>query len=62
MNKKELLKEIKASKSKYVTYGDGDLGMPILREDAIADIFSMEQDVIGKGTWYECDEHGNVPD
>ncbi len=56
--KEEMLEEIKASSSKYITYGDGDLGIPVLREKAIEDIENMEADSIGLGTWYECDENG----
>jgi len=58
--KEMLLAEIRASKSAYVTYGDGDLGIPIERMAAIADIESMDDEQIGDGTWYECDETGKV--
>ena len=57
---REMANEISASKSIYVTYGESDLGMPILREDAIEDILSMDDEMIGEGTWYECDEKGNI--
>ncbi len=57
---KQMAEEIKASKSDYVTYGDGDLGVPVARLEAIADIECMDDDVIGEGTWYECDKDGNV--
>jgi len=57
---KELAQEIMASNSNFVTYGDGDLGIPVKREDAIADILGMDDDMIGDGTWYECDAEGNV--
>jgi hypothetical protein len=57
---KELASEVAASKSEYVTYGDGDLGIPVRREDAIADILDMDDDIIGDGTWYECDAEGNI--
>jgi len=57
---KELVSEIGASDSEYVTYGEGDLGIPVKREDAIADISSMDDEMIGEGTWYECDETGKV--
>ena len=60
--KKELLAEIKASKSDWVTYGESDLGTPIKREDAILDITGMEEEMIGLGTWYECDNEGNIID
>ncbi|MBW2993930.1 hypothetical protein KY315_00745 [Candidatus Woesearchaeota archaeon] len=56
----QLLDEIKASKSAYITYGDGDIGVPMKKEDALADIASMEDHQIGEGTWYECDEDGNI--
>ena len=58
--KKELIEEISASKSEFVTYGSSDIGMPVKREDAIADISGMDDDMIGDGTWYECDATGNV--
>jgi hypothetical protein len=57
---KEMADEIRASGSDYVTYGESDLGIPIKREDAILDIESMDDEMIGEGTWYECDKKGNV--
>jgi uncharacterized protein YuzE len=57
---KELLEEIKASKALYITYGDSDLGIPVLREDTLADIASMDDEQIGEGTWFECDEEGEI--
>lgn len=57
---KQMIEEIQASKSAHITYGDGDLGIPVYREDAIKDILSMEDEQIGEGTWYECDEDGNI--
>lgn len=32
----------------------------VLKEDVIADILSMDDEIIGEGAWYECDEHGTV--
>uniref|UniRef100_A0A6M3LX41 Uncharacterized protein n=1 Tax=viral metagenome TaxID=1070528 RepID=A0A6M3LX41_9ZZZZ len=58
--KKDLLEEIKASRSDFVTYGDGDLGIPIRREDALRDIASMDDDQIGDGDWEECDPRGEI--
>ena len=55
---KQVVEEIRASKSKYVTYGEGDLGIPVKREKAIADIAMMDDEMIGEGTWYECDKNG----
>ena len=57
---KEMVKEMRASKSAYVTYGESDLGIAVKREDAIVDISSMDDEQIGKGTWYECDSKGGV--
>lgn len=57
---KEMIIELEASDSEYVTYGESDLGIPILREDAISDISSMEDEQIGNGTWYECDSKGKI--
>jgi hypothetical protein len=59
---KQLADEIRASASLYVTYGDGDLGIPVKMEDSIADIEAMDDEAIGEGTWYECDEDGKVDD
>ena len=58
--KQQLLNEITASESEYVTYGYSDLGLPVKKEDALADIRGMEEVQIGDGAWYECDENGNV--
>ena len=57
---KEMAKEIEASASDYVTYGESDLGIPVKRETAIADILSMDDEMIGEGTWLECDENGKI--
>lgn len=57
---KEMAEEIAASKSEYVTYGDSDIGIPIKREEAISDILGMDDEMIGEGTWYECDSEGNL--
>ena len=56
----QMIAELSASDSKYVTYGESDLGIPVLREEAIADISSMDDEQIGEGIWYECDEDGRV--
>jgi len=56
----QLANEIKNSSSEYVTYGESDLGIAVKREDAIADILSMDDEMIGEGTWYECDEAGEA--
>jgi hypothetical protein len=42
--------EMRASASEYVTYGVSDLGMPVERLAAIADIEAMDDDLIGEGT------------
>ena len=52
--------EIRASKSEYVTYGESDLGIAVKREDAIRDIETMDDEMIGDGTWYECDAEGDI--
>ena len=57
---KQMADEIRASKSEYVTYGASDLGIAVKREDAIADIEAMDDEMIGDGTWYECDSEGTV--
>ena len=62
MTKAQLIDELKNSDAEYVTYGDGDLGIPVLRTDAIRDIESMDDESIGDGTWYECDSEGNLVD
>jgi len=58
--KEDMIKEIEASTSEFVTYGDGDLGIAVSKVDAIQDIKSMDEDSIGDGTWYECDQKGDV--
>ena len=55
-----MIKELEASTSDFVTYGDGDLGIAVKKDDAIADIKSMDEDLIGPGTWCECDKDGNL--
>ena len=60
--KKDMIEEIEASRSHYVTYGAGDLGIPIRREDAIRDIATMDDDQIGDGDWEECDSKGGMKD
>ena len=57
---KQMLIEIKKSDSEHITYGEGDLGVPILRTEAVTDILAMDNETIGDGTWYECDENGNL--
>ena len=57
---KEMVEEIRSSQSVYITYGSADLGIPIKKDDAIADISSMDDETIGEGSWYECDEKGNI--
>jgi len=56
----EMVAEISACDSEYVTYGSSDLGIPVLRVDAIRDISSMDDEQIGSGTWYPCDRFGVV--
>lgn len=57
---KELIAEMAASKSEYVTYGDSEIGIPIRREDAMEDILKLDDELIGEGDWYECDSEGNI--
>jgi hypothetical protein len=54
------LTEAKNNGALYVTYGEVDLGTPVKIDNAIADISVMADEMIGEGTWYECDESGNV--
>jgi len=54
----ELYNEILASSSKYVTYGND--GVAVLKKDALKDISSMEDEMIGDGDWDECDKNGNL--
>jgi hypothetical protein len=56
----QMADEMRASTSEYVTYGQSDIGIPVLRTTAIADIETMDDDSIGDGTWHECDSEGNV--
>ena len=57
---KQMSDELRASNSVYVTYGESDLGIPVERERAIRDIEGMDDEIIGEGTWYECDEAGHI--
>jgi hypothetical protein len=57
---KEMAQEIAASRSKFVTYGEGDIGIPVDRMEAIEDILNIDDELIGDGTWYECDNEGNI--
>ncbi len=59
MDKKTMLQQMRESNSEFVTYGDGDLGMPIERLSAIADIEAMDDENF-QGDWYDCDCEGNV--
>jgi hypothetical protein len=59
MDKAQLLDEIRSCPARYVSYGDGDLGIAIPRLEAIKDIEAMDEDSIGEGTWYPCDKDGN---
>jgi hypothetical protein len=54
--------DIRASAGEFITYGEGDLGMPIAKKDAIADFEGMDDEVIGDGAWYDCDKFGNIID
>jgi hypothetical protein len=56
----ELIRSKARRGAEYVTYGDGDLGVPIPIFDAIVDFESMEDDLIGEGTWFVCDETGKI--
>lgn len=55
---KQLVEEIRASKSDYVMYGGSDV--VVKKEEAIRDIKSMDDDMIGDGDWCECDENGKI--
>jgi hypothetical protein len=57
---KQVADEIRASKSKYVTYGESDLGMPIPKGRAIKDFEAMDDEIVGDGEWWECDKNGNI--
>jgi len=46
--------------AEFVTYGDGDLGIPMAIDEAIRDFESFDDDQIGEGTWYVCDSEGKV--
>ncbi len=44
----------------FVTYGDGDLGVPVAIDEAIKDFKTMEDQQIGAGDWFPCDEVGTI--
>lgn len=56
--KAEMLREIGKCPTRYVSYGDGDLGIAIKKADALKDIESIAPESIGEGTWYPCDKDG----
>jgi hypothetical protein len=56
----QVVAELEASEAEFVTYGEGSLGVPHRRQDAIADIARMPDEMIGEGTWYECDSTGEL--
>lgn len=59
MTVEEMVQELQAAKADgvaFVSYGDGDLGVPIPIDDAIADISQMEDHQIGAGTWCACEQ------
>jgi hypothetical protein len=58
----EMTEELKSAKSggaAYVGYGESELNIPIEIDDAILDISSMDDEMIGVGTWIELDSEGN---
>jgi hypothetical protein len=57
---KEMVAEIAASKSEYVTYGESEIGLPVKKEDAMDDILTIDDELIGEGVWYECNSQGVV--
>ena len=48
------------NEAEFITYGDSDLGKAIPIWDGLADIMGMDDEMIGDGTWYVCDEDGQV--
>jgi len=55
-----MVAELEASSAEYVDYWESRLGVPRRREDAIADIRGMPDEMIGGGTWYGCDSTGKL--
>lgn len=60
IRKIQMMAEIEACPARFVTYGDGDLGVAVEKNQALADIDSMDPESIGEGTWYPCDKNGKV--
>lgn len=65
MDKSKFLKSLKEAKkdgTRFVTYGESDLGIPVAIDDAIVDIESMNAEYFGDCGWYACDETGRIED
>jgi len=56
----EAMHEKELDGAEYVTYGDGDLGVPVHILEARADFEQMDDYQIGDGTWYVCDANGTI--
>ena len=56
----DALEDARQQGVQFVTYGDGDLGVPVAIDEAIKDFEVMEDQQIGAGTWFPCDEVGTI--
>jgi len=56
----EAMHEKELDGAEYVTYGEGDLGVPVQILEARADFEQMDDYQIGEGTWYVCDKEGTI--
>ena len=62
---KDQLNEAAEQGVQFVTYGDGDLGVPVAIDDAIRDFEAMEDQQIGNVEYgvdglFECDSEGRI--
>jgi len=56
----DALEDARQQGVQFVTYGDGDIGVPVAIDEAIKDFEAMEDQQIGAGTWFPCDEAGTI--
>ncbi|MFZ4525659.1 MAG: hypothetical protein ACOYOE_08950 [Chlorobium sp.] len=56
----DILEDARQRGVQFVTYGDGDLGVPVAIDEAIKDFEAMEDQQIGEGDWFPCDNAGTI--
>jgi hypothetical protein len=56
----DALEDARQQGVQFVTYGDGDIGVPVAIDEAIKDFEAMEDQQIGAGDWFPCDNAGII--